>query len=65
MISIDRWGGNCNATEDSFDRIFHSNTIESLTLKAINTGTGINKSKELIKRISCNFRSKLNGRKCN
>lgn len=65
MISIDRCGGNCNATEDSFDRIFHSNTIESVTLKAFNTGTGINKWKELIKRISCNFRSKLNGRKCN
>lgn len=65
MVSIHWCDGSCNIIEDLFGRICVPNEIEGLNLKVFNVIKRINESKALVKHISCEFRCKLDGKKCN
>ena len=47
------------------NKVCVSNKTEDLNLNLFNMTTGINESKTLRKHISCEFKSKIDGRKCN
>ena len=56
VISMNSCDESCNTAEDPFGRIFASNKMEDLNLKVFNMIKGINESKTLAKRISCECR---------
>ena len=65
MVSLDRCDEKCNTLEDKFGRISIPNKIKDVNLKVLDMMKGKNESKTLIKHISCEWRCKFDGRKCN
>ena len=65
LISMDRCDGSCNTVKNPFGRICVPNKMEGVNLKVFNTIKGINESRTLAKRISCEFRCQFDSRKCN
>ena len=61
---MNRCDGSCNFIEDPFGRICVPNKIEDGNLKVFNMIKRINKSKTLIKHISCECRCEFDSRKC-
>ena len=64
MSILDRCDGSCNTVEDPFGRICVPNKMKVVTLKVFQMITGVNKSKTLMKHISCDCECKFNGRRC-
>ena len=65
MASLGRCHGSCNKIYEPSGRIHFSNKIEDLHLNVFNLIKELNRSKRLIKHISCNFKCKFYDRKCN
>ena len=59
IISQDRFDGSCNTVEDSFCQIHVPNKIGDLSLKVFTMIKGKNKSKTLVKHISCKWKCGL------
>ena len=57
--------GSCNTVEDPFGRIFVPNKMDNVNLKVFSMIKGINKSKTLVKYISCKYRCEFEVGKCN
>ena len=64
-VKLDRCVGSCNTLNDLSNKVCIPNETEDLNLSVFNMITGINESKTLTKHISCEFKCKLDGRKCN
>lgn len=65
MASLGRCNGSCNKIYEPSGRIHFSNKTEDLHLNVFNLIKELNRSKRLIKHISCNFKCKFYDRKCN
>ena len=61
----DRCAGSCNTFSDLSNKVCVPNKSEDLNLSVFNMIIGINESKTLTKHISCKFKCKFDGRKCN
>ena len=64
-VKLDRCVGSCNTINDLSNKVCVPNKIEDLDLSVFNMITGINESKTLTKDISCECKSKFDGKKCN
>ena len=64
-IDLNRCVGSCNTLKDLFNRACIPEKTEDLNLSVFNMTIVINKSKILIKHISCKSECKSDGRKCN
>ena len=64
-VKLDRCVGNFNTLNGLSDKVCVPNKAEDLNLNVFNMITGINKSKNLTKHISCKCKCKFDGRKCN
>ena len=64
-VKLDRCVGSCNAINDLSNKVLVPNKTKDLNLSVFNMIAGINESKTLIKHISCECKSKLDGTKCN
>ena len=64
MVNLDRCDGNCNTFDDSSNGICFQNETEDVNVTAFIMIIGINKSKILIKHISCNCRCNFEERIC-
>ena len=62
---MDRCDGSCNTAEDPSSKICVPCEIEHVNLKVFNMIKGTNQSKTLIKYVSCEWRCRFTGRKCN
>ena len=65
ITSMNRCDGSCNTMENFLGRIYIFNKIEGVNLKIFNVIKGMNESKALAKRISCQCRCKFDGKKYN
>ena len=57
--------GSCNTLNDLLNKVYVPNKTEDLNVSAFNMMTAINELKYLTEHMSCNFKCKFNGRKCN
>ena len=64
MVCLDTCDEKCNTLEDKFG-ISIPNKIKDVNLKVLDMMKDKNESKTLIKHISCEWRCKFDGRKCN
>ena len=64
-VKLHRCVGTCNTLNDLSNEVCVPNKIEDLNLSVLNMITGINESKTLTKHISCKFKCRFHGRKCN
>ena len=64
-VKLDRCFGNCNALNCLSNKVCVPNKTEDLNLSMFNMTTRINELKTLTKHISCEWKSKFNGIKCN
>ena len=65
VVNLDRCFGSCNILSDLSNKVCVPNKTEDLNLSIFNMITGINLSKTLTKPISCEYKCKFDGRKCN
>ena len=65
MVKLDRCVGSCNALNDLSNKLCVPNKTEDLNLSVFNMITGINESKTSTNHISCEYKCKFDGRKCN
>ena len=65
MIKLDRCNGSCNTLDDPSKKICNPNKVEHFNLHVFNKITRINESKALTKHISCEYKCKYDGKKCN
>ena len=65
VVKLDRCVGSFNTLNDLSNKACVLNKREDLNLSVSNMITGINDSKTLTKHISCECKSKFDGRKCN
>ena len=63
-VKLDRCGS-CNTPNDLSNKVCAPNKTEDLNPSMFNMITGINESKTLTKHISCEWKCKFDGRKCN
>ena len=61
--NLDRCVGSCNTFNDLSNKVCVPNKTEDLNM--INMIAGINESKILTRHVSCEFKCKFDGRKCN
>ena len=64
-VKLDRCIGSCNTVHDLSNKVCVTNKTEDLNLSMFSMITAINDSKTLRKHISCECKSKFDGRKCN
>ena len=64
-VKLDRCVGSCNTFNDLSNKVCVPNKAEDLNLSLFNMITGINESKTLTKHISCEYKCKFDGTKCN
>ena len=64
-MKLDRCVGSCNTVNNLSNKVCVPNKKEDLKLIMFNMIRGINESKTLIKHISCEYKCKFDGRKCN
>ena len=64
-VRLDGCVGSCNTLNDLSDKVCVPNKTKKLNLSVFNMITGINESKILTKDISCDFKCRFDGRKCN
>ena len=64
-VNLDRCVGSCNTINDLPNKVCVRNKTKDLNLSVFNMITGINESKTLTKHVSCEFKCKFDGRKCN
>ena len=64
-LKLDRCFGRCNNLNDLSNKACVPNKTEDLNLSMFNMITGMNESKTLTKHISCECKSRFDGRKCN
>ena len=64
-VKLGRCVGSCNTLNDLSNKACVPNITEVLNLSVFMMITGINESKTLTKYISCKFKCRFNGRKCN
>ena len=62
---LDRCLKSCNTLNDLSNKLCVPNKTENLNLRVFNMITEINKSQTLPKHVSCKYKCKFNGRKCN
>ena len=65
VVKLDRCVGSCNALNDFSNKVCVPNKTEGLNLSMFNMITGINEWKTLTKHISCEFKCRFDGIKCN
>ena len=64
-VKLDRCVGSRNTLNDLSNKVCVPNKTEDLNLSVSNMITGINESKTLTKDISCEYKCRFDGRKCN
>ena len=64
-VKLDRCVGSCNTLKTLFNKVYIPNKTEDLNLSMFNMITGIVESKTLIRHISCEWKFRFEGRKCN
>ena len=64
-VKLDKCVGSCNTLNDLSNKVCVPNKTEDLNLNVFNMITGINELKTLTKHISCEFKCRFDGRKCN
>ena len=64
-VKLDRCVGSCNALNDLSNKEYVPNKTEDLNLSVFNIITETNELKTLTKHISCEYKCKFDGRKCN
>ena len=64
-VKLDRCVRSCNTLNYLSNKVRVPNKTEDLNLSMFNMITGINESKTLTKHISCECKSKFDGKKCN
>ena len=64
-VKLYRCVGNCNTLNDLYNKVCVPNKTEHLNLSMFNMITGINESKTLSKHLSCEWKCRFDGRKCN
>ena len=64
-VRLDGCVGSCNTLNDLSDKVCVPNKTKKLNLSVFNMITGISESKILTKDISCDFKCRFDGRKCN
>ena len=65
MISLDRCNGSFNSLDGPSGRICFPNKTKDVSLNVFNMKTRINEAKNLTKYISCDWKLKFDGTKCN
>ena len=64
-VKLNRTVGSCNTLNDLSNKVCVPNKTEDLNLRMFNMIIGINELETLTKHISCEFKCKLDGTKCN
>ena len=64
-VKLDKCVGSCNTLNDLSNKVYLPNEMEDLNLTVCKMIAEINESKTLTKRISREWKCKLDGRKCN
>ena len=64
-VKLDRCVGSCNTLNDLSNKLCVPNKTEDLNPSVHDMITGIIESKTLTKHISCKFRCRFDGKKCN
>ena len=64
-VKLDRCVGSFNTLNDLFNKAWVPIETEDLNIHVFNMITGLNESKILTKDISCEWKFKFDGRKCN
>ena len=64
-VKFDRCIGSCNTLNDLSNKLYVPNKTEDLNINVLNMITGINEQKTLTKDVSCKYKCKFDGRKCN
>ena len=64
-VRLDKCAGRCNTLNDLSNRVCVPNKTEDLNIYLFNMITSKNKSKILTKDISCEFKCRFDGKKCN
>ena len=64
-VKLDRCAGSCDTLNDLSDKVCIPNKTKDLNLSVFNMITGINVSKILTKHVSCECKSRFDGKKCN
>ena len=64
-VKLDRCVTRCNTLNDWYNKVCVPNKKEDLKSKLVNMVTGITESKTLTKYVSCKYKCKFDGRKCN
>ena len=65
VVKLDKCAGSCNTLNDLPNRVCVPNKTKDLNLSVFNMIAGINESKTLIKQLSCKYKCRFDGRKCN
>ena len=64
-VKLDKCVGSCNTLNDLSNKVCVPNKTKDSNIHVFNMITGINESKILTKHLSCKFKCKFDGRKCN
>ena len=64
-VKLDRCVGSCNVVNSLSNKLCIPNKTENLNLSVFNMIAGINESKTSTEHISCKFKFRFDGRKCN
>ena len=64
-VNLGRWAGNCNTLNGLSKKLCVPNKGKDLNISLFNMITGINELKTLSRHISCEFKCKFDGIKCN
>ena len=64
-VKLDKCVGSCNTLNNLSNKVCVPNKTEDLNLSVLNIITGINESKTLTNRTSCECKCKFDGRSCN
>ena len=64
-VKLNKCMWSCNTLDYLFSKVWAPNNTENLNLSVFNMVTGINESKILTNYISCKYKCKFDGRKCN
>ena len=64
-VKLDRCVGSCNTLNDLSNKVCVPKQTEVLNLSVFNMITGIKELKTLTKHVSCEYKCKFDGRKCN
>ena len=64
-VKLDRCVGSCDTMNDLPNKVCVPNKAEDLNLRVFNMITGVNESKTFTKHISCKYKCRFDGRKCN